>query len=161
MLREKGDISAVDVVDAARGWMGTRFHHQGRVKASGGFYGGCDCLGLLVGVARELGLVAKNGGFLAEYDVRDYGHLPDAARLKAVLEGLLLPVAEKDMRAADVLLLRVAGVAQHLAIVTEHPYGGLGMVHALAVNRRVVEHRLDGQWLGRVEAVYRLPALAF
>jgi cell wall-associated NlpC family hydrolase len=39
------------IVTQARGWIGTPFHHQARLKGIG-----CDCLGLCVGVALELEL---------------------------------------------------------------------------------------------------------
>lgn len=37
------------IVTSARSWVGTPFHHQASVKAVG-----CDCLGLLRGIWREL-----------------------------------------------------------------------------------------------------------
>lgn len=157
-IAEKTVLTPAEVVRAARGWIGTRFHHQGRVKASVGQRGGCDCLGLLVGVARELQLPARgNQGLLADFDERDYGHLPDGGHLQAVLTRVLRPIAVEAMRAGDVLLLRFEQEPQHLAIVSDYPRGGgLGLIHALAANRRVVEHRLDALWRGRIVAVYRV-----
>lgn len=153
---EKPPAVGAGIVEAARGWLGTRFHHQGRLKASQEHQGGCDCLGLLVGVAKELALPAKQGGLLADFDARDYGRLPDGARLKAVLDKVLEPVEPQDMAEGDVLLLRLEETPQHLAIVSRYPYGGWGMIHALAANRRVVEHRMDELWRNRVVAVYRV-----
>ena len=37
------------IVAAARGWAGTPYHHQASVKGVG-----CDCLGLIRGLWREL-----------------------------------------------------------------------------------------------------------
>ena len=37
------------IVGCARGWLGTPYHHQASVKGVG-----CDCLGLIRGVWREL-----------------------------------------------------------------------------------------------------------
>ena len=42
-------IDAENIVAAARGWIGTPYLHQASVKGAG-----CDCLGLLRGVWREL-----------------------------------------------------------------------------------------------------------
>lgn len=42
-------IRREDVVTAARGWVGTPYQHQASLKGAG-----CDCLGLLRGVWREL-----------------------------------------------------------------------------------------------------------
>ncbi|MFS8182119.1 hypothetical protein ACMG4P_11260 [Pseudovibrio denitrificans] len=38
-----------EVVALARGWLGTPYHHQASVKGAG-----CDCLGLVRGIWREL-----------------------------------------------------------------------------------------------------------
>ena len=40
---------AVNVVSAARGWLGTPYHDQASVRGVG-----CDCLGLVRGVWRDL-----------------------------------------------------------------------------------------------------------
>lgn len=149
-----------EIVAAARGWLGTRFHHQGRLKATARQRGGVDCLGLLVGVAQELGLRsrAKGAVSLTALDNREYGHLPDGGVLREVLEAHLLPVTAGGWRAGDVLLMRFDKAPQHLAIVTDYPEGGLGIVHALATARRVVEHPLDAEWRGKVEQGYRVVA---
>ena len=38
-----------DIVTAARGWLGTPYRHQGAARGAG-----CDCLGLIRGVWREV-----------------------------------------------------------------------------------------------------------
>lgn len=43
-------LSRDEIVAAARGWVGTPYRHQAALKGVG-----CDCLGLLIGVWRELG----------------------------------------------------------------------------------------------------------
>lgn len=148
------------IITTARGWIGTRFHHQGRLKAAPGHKGGVDCLGLLIGVARELELRAADGTPLAALDTADYGHLPNGEALKAALERHLLPA---DAPAPGcILLLAPDGVApRHLGIVgaihhsppTTH---ALTLIHAYAQARRVVEHRLDAWWVERVRGVYRV-----
>jgi len=42
-------VSRADIVEAARGWLGTPYHHQASLRGVG-----CDCLGLVRGVWREL-----------------------------------------------------------------------------------------------------------
>lgn len=149
-----------DVVEEARGWIGTRFHHQGRRKASGSDRGGCDCLGLLVGVAQALQLCARDGRPLARFDERDYGHIPDGMRFMCVLNNVLEKIDKEHISAGDVVLMRLEQAPQHVAIVSDYVAGGLGIIHALASVRKVVEHRLDVQWLERIVAAYRLPQLA-
>src|SRR5690606_2360282 len=86
----------------ARSWLGTRFHHQGRLKKRGGQPGGVDCLGLLMGVGQELELMVsiKEGGRipLKTLDNLHYGHLPDTQRLGDMLRRYLTPVPLTEAR---------------------------------------------------------------
>lgn len=147
---------ASEIVRAARGWVGTHFHHQGRLKASMGHGGGCDCLGLLVGVAKELELKDQKGNPLSQWDERGYGHLPDGRKMRLIFEFLFNEVPPETMREGDLLLMRFERSPQHVAIVSRHPEGGWGIIHALASARKVVEHRLDEIWRSRIVAVYRI-----
>ncbi|MDE3017017.1 MAG: hypothetical protein KGI29_08895 [Pseudomonadota bacterium] len=185
------------IVACARGWIGTRFHHQGRLRKTESHRGGVDCLGLLVGIAQELDLRAPDGTRLAVFDKADYPHQPDVKRLYARLAELFAIVipakagiqcaasaARKDLlyRAhgalldsrfrgndkemnpsltgegilpGDIVLLKIDGSPQHLAIVSDME-NGLGLIHAYAPARAVVEHRLDGWWLEKIEAAFRI-----
>ena len=119
------------IVNHARTWLGTPFHHQARLKGVG-----CDCLGLVVGVVDELGLKDKNGQLLAGYDEIAYSKEPDGAYLTQKLTDLLEEVQEPQ--AGDLALFSVRDNPQHLAILTDYE-GWLGMIHAYAPARRVVE----------------------
>ncbi len=143
------------IVTAARGWLGTRFHHQGRVKRTSGHLGGVDCLGLLVGVAKELDMRNKQGIPLFGCDEIDYPHMPDCQKLYTRLSEILCPIDVKDIKAGDILLLSIDNNPQHLAIVSDYE-DGLGIIHAYAPARRVVEHRLDSNWQSMIAAAFTL-----
>ena len=146
---------AEPIVACARSWIGTRFHHQGRVKKTDIHKGGVDCLGLLVGVARELDLVGNNGVSFADADEIDYSHQPNTKRMYSVLSQLLTLVTIANMRNGDVVLLRIDDSPQHLGIISN--FGdGLGLIHAYAPAKAVVEHMLDAWWRERIEAVFRI-----
>lgn len=148
------------IVQAARGWLGTRFVHQGRLKKTAQHQGGCDCLGLLVGVAKELRAMTIRAGrptYLAECDCADYGRIPDGAQLKEALNDLLETIPLTALAPGDVILLAMDGNPQHLAMISDYPGGTLGMIHAFLPARKVVEHRLDDVWRKRIIASYRLP----
>lgn len=140
---------AIDIVAHARGWLGTPFHHQARLKGVG-----CDCLGLIVGVVNELGLKDAQGTPLAAYDEVTYSREPDGAYLIEKLVGLLDEVPVVDMQAGDLALFRVRDNPQHLAILTDYE-NTIGMIHCFAQARRVVEHRLDDGWKSRLLKVFR------
>lgn len=142
------------IVAEARTWLNTPYRHQGRRKGHG-----VDCLGLISGVARSLGLVA--------YDRADYAPQPDGALLKRECDRLLVQQNAADLNAysdqalGSVLLLWIAArnLPQHMAIVTDLP-GRLGIIHAHQMLGSVREHGLDSFWLKRIIAVYDFPGVA-
>ncbi len=141
------------VIASARQWLGVRFTHQGRSVA------GVDCLGLLMVTAQALGL-AFDGEGVAALDVPSYGTRPDVVALKEKLDRHLIPVASAARREADIVLLKIDGSPQHLALLTDYPVEGeLGMIHAYAPARKVIEHRYDALWRQQTYAAYRLPQL--
>ena len=131
-----------EAIIAARACLGTRFRHQGRLAGIG-----LDCVGLIVHVARALGL--------GDYDYTDYGRLPHAGMLERhlALAGLN-PIAASAARPADVLLFCFDAEPQHVALMSEH-----GMIHAYLLARSVVEHRIDDIWAARCSAAYRFPGM--
>lgn len=105
------------VVQAARGWLGTRFCHQGRVKKTAAHAGGVDCLGLLVGVAHELALKDQQGKLLCDYDETNYPHYPDTVYLQKMLGGLLTNIPTRCIKESSILLLNIENFPQHMGIV--------------------------------------------
>ncbi len=147
----------------ARSWVGTKFHHQGRLKKTEMHSGGVDCLGLLVGVAKECELKSRSGELLHLLDETDYSHTPDTSRLYQKLCGALARVSLEDMQQGDVVLMHVLNSPQHLGIVASLPplpegEGMFSLIHAYAQAGRVIEHPLDAYWRGTIKAVFRVPA---
>lgn len=137
------------IVACARSFLGVRFAHQGRHPANG-----LDCLGLLIATAAKAG-VTVSGQPPHAFDERAYGARPDGDYLQAMLERHLEPVESPGL--GNIMLLKIDGRPQHLAIITDYPAAGeWGMIHAYAVARRVVEHRLDALWRDAIHAIYRL-----
>jgi len=134
------------MVAAARGALGTRWMHQGRLPGVG-----LDCVGLVVVAARAAGIELEH--------VPDYGRLPDGVRLRAALEARGVRVALAEAQPGDVALMAFAQWPIHLGLLADYPGGGWSLVHAYAGARRVVEHRLDALWAARVQGVYRFPEL--
>lgn len=143
------DLSRETLIAAARGWLGTPFHHQASVRQVG-----CDCIGLIRGVALELGL--PQGSF-DDARYRGYSRVPIPGLLLQGLRTSLTPVAGglDDALLGDILLFRIDDAPQHLALKTE-----AGMLHAYARKRRVVEHIIDDYWHRRFVSAWRLPDLA-
>lgn len=113
-----------EIVAAAREWQGVPFHHQGRTRA------GCDCAGVLIGVARDLEIEV--------FDLTTYDHDPDERELRRILAANMRAIPIADAQPGSVYLMQFGGRATHLALRTD-----LGILHAYAPVRRVVETALD------------------
>jgi len=135
-------ITRAAIVTEARRWLGTPWKHQASLRGVG-----TDCIGLVAGVARELGMDAAEA-FERAREYHGYGREPDP-RLIALGCASFLDPADAPARAGDVLVLRFRTEPQHFALVTER-----GIIHAYAQARRVVEHRIDPMWAARVVSAW-------
>jgi NlpC/P60 family putative phage cell wall peptidase len=135
----------MDILAHARAWIGTPFHHQGTVKGVG-----CDCRGLVVGVAAEL-------GYCTQVET-NYGRYPTGNKLVEVCKQYMEQVPLDEAVPGDVVVITFEKDPQHVAFVGDYPEGGLSLVHSLA-GIGVVEHRLDSIWLRRITAAFRIPVI--
>lgn len=95
-----------DIVVEARAWLGTPFHWQASLKGVG-----CDCKGLVWGVARALGLPEGESGYAK---VANYGARVPVDTLLAGLGATLTRTVSPEP--GDVLLFVMGGKPQHLGI---------------------------------------------
>lgn len=139
-----------EVVRTAREWVGTPFRHQGRQRDIG-----VDCVGLAVGVARELALVPPGWDYTA-YAVEPRG---DALRdaLESQCERLLI------RKPGCLLLISVGREARHLVVYAGHNWDSRShtIIHTSQRHRRVVEHGFTDRWQRAVVAAYALPGVAY
>lgn len=135
-----------DVVAQAREWIGTPFHHQARLKGVG-----VDCIGLVIGVARELGIVA------ADFDIAAYPRTPD--RTLMPLADLHMQRAEPPLLSGQIVVVDFAGDPQHFGIVAPYRHGGLSMIHAASKHGEVIETRLMFHPRMRFCAAFDLPGV--
>jgi NlpC/P60 family putative phage cell wall peptidase len=150
------------IVKEARTWIGTPFHHQGRMKGAG-----CDCIGMVLGALHRAGARSRvrdsagNPIAFTDFDQTDYAPDPNSQRLKETLDRHLEPVNLDKIAPGDVLLFRVIHLPQHVGIVADHPMGGLSLIHAYSAAGKVVEETLSHSWITRVIASYRVPPACF
>lgn len=136
------------IVAQARTYLGVPFHHAGRSRA------GLDCAGLLLCVARDLGLT--------DWDLTDYTVQVDRLSLERHLSrfcyvvafGPLAPVGEWGYQpeAGQIALFSTDGGehGHHLGICT-----GEGLIHACSKFGKVVEHSYGNIWRRRTVAIYQ------
>lgn len=134
-------VTRAQIVSEARTWLGTPFHHQGRVKGCG-----VDCAGVVAGVGRALGLT--------DFDTVCYGRQPDPLLMGSILRKYLEPKPISQAQPGDVLWMAFDRDPQHVAIVTD-----IGILHATSAIGKVVEHSLDATWRVRARACFGWPGV--
>ena len=123
----------IDYEARALALVGQRFRAQGRGE------GGLDCVGV----------VLATFGIPVEAVARDYALRGDHTReLRSQLHEHFRRVPAPQLRAGDVMLLRISPTQLHLAVRTAR-----GFVHAHATIRRVVETPGTPPW--EMLGVYR------
>lgn len=142
-------MSGSDVVDIARSWIGTPYIHQASRRGAG-----CDCLGLIRGIWREL--YGAEPEAVPAYTA-DWSEPQGDELLWSAAARHLSPVQRDDPASGDIILFRMrrGAVAKHLGIAADvgdtptfiHAYTGHG----------VVESPLSEPWRRRIVAqfVYR------
>ncbi len=143
------DISH-QVVTAARGWLGTPYHHQAAVKGAG-----CDCLGLIRGVYAEV--MAREPETPPAYS-RDWAEMRGEETLLVAARRHLREVPPwQDIFPGDVLVFRMrkGAIAKHAGIVTETDFDTpTRMIHAQE-SVGVAEINLSHWWRRKIVAVFR------
>ena len=122
-------------------WLNTPYQHQGRLKNIG-----VDCSGLIIGIAKELGLKNKHGDPVQ--DMSGYARVLQTNFLRTALLAQFEPTDTPQL--GDIVLFRIKRTPQHLGLLSES-----GFIHAYAEVGKVVETRWDAYWRERVVAYYR------
>ncbi len=140
-------IAREQIVAAARAWVGTPYHHQASVKGAG-----CDCLGLIRGVWREL--LGAEPEAMPAY-TRDWGDVTGAEPLLAAARRNLIAIDAASTLAGDVLVFRMrAGVAKHAGILASAET----FIHAVE-DEGVAEIGLTRWWRRRLAAAFAFPGV--
>lgn len=117
------------VVAEARSWIGTPYRHQASLKQKG-----CDCIGLIIGIWREL-----FNGLPLEFKLPVYtpgwAEETKKSQLVEISRQYLTEVAVDDFMDGDVIMYRMLRSAptKHCAIVSSsstiiHAYQGHGVI---------------------------------
>lgn len=137
------------LISEAHDWLGTKFKHLGRIKKTTNDNGGCDCLGLIMG----LQIQTKFGDNLKKYDPITYPKILNSNLLLEQLDKLLIKIPESQISLGDIILIRINEWPQHLAVVVEKKGEHITIIHSYLQARRVVKQYLPSDW--EIVAVYR------
>ncbi len=138
-----------DIVIKARAWLGTPYLHQGTYKGKG-----CDCLGLIRGVWREV--LGAEPGVVPPY-TPDWSEPAGEEALMLAAQSWLVPADGDCWQAGQVLLFRMRqnSVAKHLGILSGGATG-FSFIHAYS-GHGVIESPLSGPWTRKVAARFTFP----
>jgi len=137
------------IVTAARGWIGTPYRHQAACRGAG-----CDCLGLVRGLWREV------RGPEPERPPAYSMDWSEPARQESLWQAAARHLVAKplpDEAPGDVILFRMreGSVAKHLVIVADTGAGAT-FIHAYS-GHGVVECALSAPWRRRLVARFAFP----
>jgi len=135
--------SNAEIVASARGMVGTKWRHQGRVPGVA-----LDCAGLIVCVGKELDCMY--------YDSTGYQResAPEGFVQYFREHGKEIPLAR--MHAGAVLVLTDHKYPCHCGIIGSNAHG-LTLIHAYAFRRRVIEEQLTREWIMRAVGCFEYP----
>lgn len=145
-----------EIITQARSWLGTHYHHQGRLKKSHTCNGGVDCIGFIIGVMNELNICDKNGKLLSFHDRLNYSYHPDGTQLKALMDKHLSPIDIHSRQYGDILLFTFQTMPQHVAILSPYTKEIEGIIHCTSTTGFVVEQPLSRAWERMIAGAYRL-----
>ena len=136
------------IVAIARSWIGTPYAHQGSVKGAG-----CDCLGLLRGVWRELH--GEDAETPPPYSP-DWAEATGEETLYRAMKRHLSEIDPRDLAPGDVALFRMMprGPAKHCGIVGSRKCG-LSLIHARQ-NKQVSEEMFGALWHRKLAHAFRI-----
>ncbi|WP_131114303.1 NlpC/P60 family protein [Lichenihabitans psoromatis] len=146
-------LTRSDIVAAARRYIGTPYHHQGALAGAG-----CDCLGLVRGIWRDL--------YGAEPEqppvyTPDWGEVGGDEHILAAAGRHMLarPVSEAEPGDVLVFRLRRGAIAKHIAVLSaaSQPDGSGGRIIHAQSNDQVREVVLTPWWRRHAVAAFMFP----
>lgn len=132
------------IVDTARRYVGTPFRHQGRGA------GGLDCVGLLIAIARDLGLPHP--------DVTGYTRRAEGMGFLSHFQRQLQEIPLSEAGPGDVLVFVETVYPCHTGLCSER-HGAPHLIHAHAPRRLVIEEPFEGVWRQKLRFAFRFPNL--
>lgn len=133
------------IIEKAREYLGTPFIHQARCKGVG-----VDCIGLIVGVGKELNLF--------DYDHVVYPRYSDGILLMEHMRNVFVEIPIEDRQPGDVVIYwvnRNTKHPQHVGIITD-----MGILHTYDRVKKVVETHSHKNWEEKIVFAFQWPGVS-
>lgn len=125
-----------DIVTVAEDWIGTPFHQQGRQKKFG-----CDCIGLILGIAKEINAKPITGEPWGKCDVLTYDAIKDSKLLVEAMPKYFAKITTNP-QPGNILLIEINNSQYHLVIQSHNNK----IIHSCSSIGRVICHRIIPSW---------------
>ncbi len=135
------------IVLEAKKWIGTPFHQQGRQISAG-----CDCIGLIIGIAKSIGSISLTGKSWDECDQKSYDCMMESSLLIDLLPNHFRLI-EDSFDVGNILLIEIAKKQYHVCVViSQDP---IRIIHACSSSGAAVEHKIVPNWLNNIRMVFK------
>lgn len=133
-----------EIVAEARTWLGTPFHHQGRVKGVG-----TDCAGIIAGVLNHFNIKHK--------DYSNYTREESVPLMRQSLDEALIKIDKLEPGAVVLFYMRRRDNTCHVGIMETDEV----IIHAdmRPGIKKVTRMQLSSGWKKRIHTIYRLPGV--
>lgn len=121
-----------DIVTEAKTWLGVGFRHMGRTRK-----GGVDCIGLVIMVARALGL--------STYDTNCYARRPDFGFMRREFKREMRLIDREEATSGDVLVSFPQEGRAHCGILEVDERGQRWLIHSYEPIGGVIREPLQGK----------------
>ncbi len=151
LLPENANATRTHILAAARDWLGTPYVHQASRKGAG-----CDCLGLVRGVYREIYGAEPEPPPPYTPDWNERAHARDGVS-EPLLDAARRNLSPVDApQPGDVLIFRImrGGPAKHCGVMSADDQ----FIHAYA-GRAVIESWLNRWWRARIAGAFAFPGV--
>ena len=130
-------MNANEIIKEASQWIGTPFHPQGRQKNIG-----CDCIGLIIGIAKVIGAISLTGALWDECDVTNYNCMCDSKLLIDLLPKHFHII--NDCSYGDMLVIEISENQYHVCLVSDN--NSRKIIHTCSTIGRVLEQKMPYSW---------------
>lgn len=144
-------ISRSQFVAEAREWIGTPFIHGQSLKGVG-----CDCIGLIVGVAKQFRLPAADR-WLLDPRFHGYGRMPQPDKLLAACREYLIEIPVSQAGFGQIMQYTFSKEPMHFAIISSDD--PKRVIHGYERAHGVVENGANTTFWKALRA-YHLPGVA-
>jgi NlpC/P60 family putative phage cell wall peptidase len=140
------NITPETFLTEAKSWLGTQYHHQGRLKRTQNHLGGVDCIGLVIGICANLGM-----NEIVTADRTDYSPNPTGGRLAETIGQYLISIDNANKHPADILLFKTFKDPQHIGIFMQDN----AFIHANSAAGKVLLQPLSPVWERMITHTFR------